>query len=143
MNTLAITLQDKLNRLSVSIREAGRQIGVSATTVSRVLNGESVDMETLILICRWLKVSPSDILDAELDDDRGLGSKIASVLSTNPEIYEVFEGIINKLGDNVIDMDIARDLVAYATWRLNTISGKVNNAQNKKSEKSGASNQEH
>lgn len=38
----------------LSIRESGRAIGVSFSTVSRVENGELPDSRSLLLILRWL-----------------------------------------------------------------------------------------
>jgi transcriptional regulator with XRE-family HTH domain len=130
MHTLSKIVKDKLDHDTISIREAGRQIGVSATTISRILSGESIDVDTLISVCGWAGVSPSDVLDAELKDDRALGSKIASVLGTVPEVWEVFEKIINELDEGNIDLDTTRDLISYTTWRLDKVHAKRNSKDN-------------
>jgi len=122
MQMLSRLVRDKLEKDAISIRESGRQIGVSATTISRILNDESIDVDTLIAVCAWLEVSPSNVLDAELNDDRALGSRLATVIQSAPELTSIFVEMLNRLEDNTIDMNVARDLVAYATWRLKTFT---------------------
>ena len=38
----------------LTCREAGRLIGISASTVSRLCNGENPDAQTLILLVNWM-----------------------------------------------------------------------------------------
>ena len=70
-NVLSTLVNEKIRKDWISVREASRQVGVSATTMSRVLEGESVDVDTLIMICSWLGVSPSHVLDAFMPDEGG------------------------------------------------------------------------
>jgi len=119
MQTLSEIIEDKLKKDGISIREASRQVGVSATTISRIMNKESIDVETLVRVCEWLNVSPSDIIDSELNDERAMGSRIAAILQTNPEISEVFVEALNRLEQGRLDLDTMRDIVSYATWKIN------------------------
>lgn len=41
-----------------SLREAARRSGVSASTLSRLLRGESPDMETFAILCGWMRLPP-------------------------------------------------------------------------------------
>lgn len=63
---------DKLSRavkhkrvmeLDIDMREAGRQIGVSASTVSRVERGGMPDMISFGLLCKWLKKDLKEFLN--------------------------------------------------------------------------------
>jgi len=45
------------------VRETATEIGVSAATLSRVENGKQPDLQTFEKICRWLGLSPSDVLN--------------------------------------------------------------------------------
>ena len=40
------------------LREAAKEIGVSAATLSRVLRGGTMDVSTFYAICKWLKFTP-------------------------------------------------------------------------------------
>jgi len=45
------------------VRDAAREIGVSAATLSRIENGKQPDLATFEKLCRWLRISPSEFLD--------------------------------------------------------------------------------
>ena len=49
-------------RAGVGIRQAAKDVGVSAATLSRVENGKIPDLETFGKICRWLGDDPSSYL---------------------------------------------------------------------------------
>lgn len=38
------------------LRTAGKEIGVSAPTLSRLMNGKGVDVDTLVKIINWLNM---------------------------------------------------------------------------------------
>lgn len=44
------------------LRELSKIIGVSAATLSRAINGGRVDLDTAILICRWLDVEITEFI---------------------------------------------------------------------------------
>lgn len=54
---LARRLQE--HRAGKGIREAAKEVGVSAATLSRVENGKIPDLETFGKICHWLGDDPS------------------------------------------------------------------------------------
>ena len=45
------------------VREAAREVGVSAATLSRIENGKQPDLGTFEKLCRWLKINPNEFLD--------------------------------------------------------------------------------
>lgn len=47
--------QKRVIELDIDMREAGKQIGVSASTISRIERGGLPDIMTYGLICGWLK----------------------------------------------------------------------------------------
>jgi transcriptional regulator with XRE-family HTH domain len=51
-------------RGNLGVRNAAKEIGVSAATLSRIENGKQPDLSTFEKLCRWLEVSPSEFLDA-------------------------------------------------------------------------------
>lgn len=49
-------------RGKTGIRAAAKEIGISASTLSRIENGYLPDLETFKKICEWLDVNPGDVL---------------------------------------------------------------------------------
>lgn len=45
-------------RGEISTRKAAKQIGVSSSTLSRVINGTMPDIVSFLKICNWLQVAP-------------------------------------------------------------------------------------
>jgi transcriptional regulator with XRE-family HTH domain len=117
-NILQVLLREKISSLGISEREASRQIGKSATTISRILSGDPADVDTLIAVCDWLSVSPSHILDAFLPGTGQLGAEIAAIVEQNPELEKVFREALTLLKDEKISQSIIRDIVAYAAYRI-------------------------
>ena len=46
------------------LRDLAKIIGVSSATLSRAMNGKKVDLETGILICRWIGKEINDFVIA-------------------------------------------------------------------------------
>lgn len=46
--------------LNIGLREVAKKSKVSAATLSRIENGNIPDMESLLKVCKWLQVSPSN-----------------------------------------------------------------------------------
>ena len=111
-------LDDKMRQRNLSLREAGKEIGVSHTTISRILQGQAADIDTLIDMCKWLGISPSEVLDSNVEGSRGLGSRIATILEANPKLVLVFEEAIGRLEKGEITPQTIDDLIAYMSYRL-------------------------
>ena len=124
MDILPNLLDKKMKAEGLSGREVARRIGVSATTIARVLDGESVDVDTLLRLCKWMDVSPAAILDAQLPSRSGLSAKIAAVVQANPALAEVFDTAFEKLAVGEIDISDIQDVAAYAAYRLKLGEGK-------------------
>ena len=41
---------------TIGLREFAKQIGISTSTLSRIERGNKPDLDTVILICKWLKM---------------------------------------------------------------------------------------
>jgi transcriptional regulator with XRE-family HTH domain len=62
---LAALVDNRLTRDGLKLREAALQAGVSAATLSRVLNGKVPDTATFAALVRWLGVSADLFIDRE------------------------------------------------------------------------------
>jgi len=52
----------KKRRGANKLREAAKEVGISAPTLLRVESGRLPDLDTFGKICRWLQVDPGDFL---------------------------------------------------------------------------------
>ena len=52
-------ITQRVIELETTIREAAKIANVSASTISRIENRKSFDMETFVKLCFWLKAEPS------------------------------------------------------------------------------------
>lgn len=53
---LATAVKEKRRDLELGLRAAGKEIGVSAATLSRVENKKEPDINTMAKICLWLDI---------------------------------------------------------------------------------------
>lgn len=96
MDKLANLVRNK--RLTRGLRETAKEIGnVSPSTISRVENGKTPDMETFLALCDWLKVPAAELIKNTEDEkapntpeaitiqlraDRNLDPAIANALAS-------------------------------------------------------------
>ncbi|MCL4561890.1 MAG: helix-turn-helix transcriptional regulator [Chloroflexi bacterium] len=118
MDMLKELMDRKMKEEKLSLRKAGAQIGVAHTTIARILAGEAVDMPTMISVCNWLGVSPSNILGSEGLGNQAVASKLASILEKQPKLAEVFKEAMQRLDAGLIPEQVVSDLVAYAAYRM-------------------------
>ena len=52
-------IMQRVIELEITVREVAEIAGVSASTISRIENRKSFDMETFVKLCQWLKSEPS------------------------------------------------------------------------------------
>lgn len=53
--TFAQIVDLRISRQKLSQREAAKQVGISAATMNRVLQGKAPDIETYLRIKRWIE----------------------------------------------------------------------------------------
>lgn len=66
------TIQSHLLFKRISLREAAKEAGVSASTLSRIANGELPDIESFAALVRWLDVDVNQFFESltnEFSDD--------------------------------------------------------------------------
>jgi transcriptional regulator with XRE-family HTH domain len=118
---LVVMLEQRMQERKLSVREAAKEIGVSHTTISRILHAQTTaDIHTVIAISNWLGVAPSDLLDGKIEGSKALGAKLASVISAYPELEKVLEEAILKVEKEELSPQVITDLVNYITYRIRT-----------------------
>ncbi len=62
LDTDLLAAMVKTKRGRKGLRDTAKEIGnISSSTLSRVENGKMPDMETFLLLCDWLQVSPAEL----------------------------------------------------------------------------------
>lgn len=68
-------LTRRMIELGITIRQAAAIAGVSASTISRIENRKSFDMETFVKLCLWLKYEPSKYFQVTSERQDGFKTK--------------------------------------------------------------------
>jgi transcriptional regulator with XRE-family HTH domain len=114
---IATLLEAEMRERQLSMREAADEIGVTHTTVSRILQGKPVSVATLQNVARFLNVDPGSLLDTQ-DDDEQLAKDIMTILGHEPALAGVMHEVAEKARSGEIPPETFRDIVRYAMWRL-------------------------
>ena len=116
---LKTLLERELEKKHLSVRAASREMNVTHTTLHRVLRNEPVDLDTVVILCRWLNVRPSTMLDIEAKDDTvSVSSTIAALIEQDPRLASVFTEMADDLRRGAISTDDVNDVLSYAAYRL-------------------------
>ena len=122
-DTIARLLEERMGERGLSLRKAGREIGVAHTTLARIINGEPYDVATAEKIADWLGVPVSTLLDTggASEGRDTLAAKIAAVLETQPRLARVFEEAMERVLNGEMSNEAFRDLAAYAAFKLQLV----------------------
>ena len=117
-NLLQLLVREKMNKENLSLRKVGRATDISHTTISRILDGDAVDLDTLIAICKWLDIPPSRVLDGYKTDEGNLEARIGALLDLNSGLRDMFKETMEGYEADEVSAHVVEDLLAYATFRL-------------------------
>ncbi len=109
-------LQREMRARGLSTREAAKQIGVSHTTVFRVIRGDAFDVPTLITIAKWLGVRPSTLLDDIASSDTI--NETALLIEKVPGILDVLKDAVEAVNEQKADPAVIQDIISYAAYKL-------------------------
>ena len=78
----------RTKRRERGLREVSKEIGtVSPSTISRVENGKVPDIDTFLILCDWLNVSPADLLGNDREREiESTPDRIAFLLQSDPNL---------------------------------------------------------
>jgi len=113
-------LEKRLHDRNISVRTAAEELNVSHTTLHRIINGETMDLKTLVSLSNWLGVRPSTILDSDANDENtSISSTITALIEQDPRLASAFTEIGKELKNGNIDLRDVEDIVSYTIYRIN------------------------
>jgi DNA-binding Xre family transcriptional regulator len=113
---LAKLVNEKLRLRGISVRSAAEELGVSHTTIHRILKNENVDLDTVIKMCDWLGVRPSTLLDASSRDN--ISDKVAAIIQVSPGLSKLFTEMVRDFEDGKMSERDIMDVLSYASYKL-------------------------
>lgn len=117
MNKLAELLRKRMDVENLSLRETGEKIGVSHSTVARIVDGETVEVDTLVKICDFLNIPVETVLDIREEPEEIL-QQVVMVLSIEPELSQIFGDIARGIINKEVDRKVLSEIAAFASYRL-------------------------
>ena len=105
-------------RGSRGLRETAKEIGnVSPSTISRVENGKTPDMDTFLALCNWLEIPPAELMkNTEDEEDLSTPEAIAIQLradkNLDPAIANALASLVKAAYQDLSqqqDVEVASD----------------------------------
>ena len=111
-------LAEKMRKEQLSARDAARQIGISHTTVNRVLDGDIPNVENLVSISNWLGVSVATALGVETGTQDDVAARVALLIEAEPRLKQLFGAFVKDYRDGRLSSEDIEDIFAYAAYRI-------------------------
>ncbi len=115
---LSQLIKDYMQKRNLGLRPAAREIGISHTTLDRVLKGDIPNIPSAQKLAKWLNVPMEDILNAYKDDKAGLAAKVALAIEVEPQLEQVFTEAMSRIEEGTMTIDTFRELIRYMSFRL-------------------------
>lgn len=111
-------LAEKMRKEQISARDAARQIGVSHTTVNRVLDGDIPNVENLVAISNWLGVTVATALGVETGTKDDVAARVALLIEAEPRLKQLFGSLVKDYREGRLTSEDIEDIFAYAAYRI-------------------------
>ena len=111
-------LAEKMRKEQFSARDAARQIGISHTTVNRVLDGDVPNVENLVAISNWLGVSVATVLGVETGTQDDVAARVALLIEAEPRLKQLFGSLVKDYREGRLTSEDIEDIFAYAAYRI-------------------------
>ena len=89
-------LAEKMRKEKLSARDAARQIGVSHTTVIRVLDGDVPNVENITALSNWLGISVATALGVETGTQDDVAARVALLIEAEPRLKQLFGSLVQE-----------------------------------------------
>ena len=117
MEKLAEKLNEFMKLENLSLRAAAIKIGVSHSTIDRVLKGEMVEIDTLTKFSEFLKIPIDDLIGQSKEINKRF-DRISNLFSIEPELAEVLDKMVKGIKSGDIDKKIITEVSAFTAFRI-------------------------
>ncbi len=124
MKKLSCLLKEYMANEELSVKDIAQRIDVNPSVIHRIVNNQSINIDTLLMITDLLRVPIDEILDIKEDEDEIL-EQIIRVISIEPNFSEMFGSISRGIIKGVYEKRVLAEVAAYVTYKLNQ---KIENA---------------
>ncbi len=111
-------LRDTMRQRNLSGRETARQIGVSHTTIRRMLIDEPIDLDTAAKVTSWLGVSLAAVLEVDYEENLDMDIRILALLDRFPELRLLLEDLANAAMAGQLSVHLPREIANYGRFAL-------------------------
>jgi transcriptional regulator with XRE-family HTH domain len=118
MSVLGNLLRGLMEREGWSEREVARRTGLSNTTINNILKGEPVNINTLLVMARFLGLPPSQLLDSFLPEINDYENAIDVIIKADPRLARVFRTLAQMVSEGKATRSDIEEIVRYAAYRL-------------------------
>ena len=115
---IANLLKEAMAAKGLSARQVAKITDISHTTVDRILTGDWIDLETLVKLCNWLKISPATALNTLGNGEDQVVSAMAALIEVEPRLAETLISAARDVENGKLQPSDLRDIVAYATYKV-------------------------
>ncbi len=105
-----------------NFKSAAKEIGVSHTTLARIINGEKPNIDTLMAVSTWLGVPVTTFI--EQPGNLQLSNQIVALFEANPKLAAVFSEALARIEVGAAEPSLIREIVDYASYRIQTTERK-------------------
>jgi len=116
-------IRNEIHQRGLSVRKAAREIGVSHTTMFRIIKGSPIDLPTATKLSNWLNVPVSSLVDASTGNNSSEIEKIIFFLSLYPDLIQKLIQTIDQIQTNPNVTQAIADVLAYLVFRLSLLTG--------------------
>jgi transcriptional regulator with XRE-family HTH domain len=126
---LAKLINDEMEKKHLSYRAAAREAGTAHTTLIRVARGGPADVDTLLKLCAWLKINPSDVIDGMGDDQNALVKNLSALIERQPRLAAVFTNLLGEFLNGGMTQEEVLDVINYASYKMSMRRGNIANTE--------------
>jgi transcriptional regulator with XRE-family HTH domain len=125
-------LDERMKSMGISQREAGRQMGLSGTTIAAIIKNRPLEVHTAYIVCKWLGV-PIEAAIGDLPTEEREWSQIVALLKTAPELADILRVAATEVVSGVLTPADFKDILEYAAYKIQKRKDKFNGEQRENS----------
>ena len=121
-------------RGTCGLRETAKEIGnVSPSTISRVENGHTPDIDTFLALCDWLEVPPTELIKnteekEDLDTPEAIAIQIQGDKNLDPTVAKVLASLVKAAYTDLSKKQEIKTSTPFPEYTLEELLAGANSA---------------